>query len=82
VAMKITILFFGILRDITGENSIEFKIGGGENILELKNLLLKKFNSLDQYSNFSTAANEVYVEDNYLIKPNDIIALIPPVSGG
>ena len=80
--MKITVLLFGIIRDIVGENTLELDLEKAILIEQLKQDLLKKYNNLQQYSNFSIAVNEEYVDLNYVLQPNDIVALIPPVSGG
>ena len=79
--MKITVLLFGI-RDIVGENTLELDLEKAILIGQLKQDLLKKYNNLQQYSNFSIAVNEEYVDLNYVLQPNDVVALIPPVSGG
>jgi len=80
--MKITILFFGILKDIVGENSIELPIKKDTSIINLKTGLLEDYKKLNKYNNFSVAVNEAYVEANYILKNGDVVALIPPVSGG
>lgn len=80
--MKITVLLFGILKDIFEGNSIELIVEEGVNIEYLKGLILKKHEKLINYSNFSIAVNEAYVDLNYELKNNDVVALIPPVSGG
>jgi len=80
--MKITVLLFGIIRDIVGENTLELDLEKAILIGQLKQDLLKKYNNLQQYSNFSIAVNEEYVDLNYVLQPNDVVALIPPVSGG
>ncbi len=80
--MKIKILFFGILKDIVGKGTIEVTEDDGTSIADLKASLLKKYDKLNTYSNFSIAVNEAYVETDYLLKNNDIVAFIPPVSGG
>ena len=80
--MKITVLLFGIIRDIIGENTLELDLEKAILIEQLKQDLLKKYNNLQQYSNFSIAVNEEYVDLNYVLQPNDVVALIPPVSGG
>lgn len=80
--MKITVLLFGIIRDIIGENTLELDLEKAILIGQLKQDLLKKYNNLQQYSNFSIAVNEEYVDLNYVLQPNDVVALIPPVSGG
>lgn len=80
--MKITVLLFGILKDIVGENSLELQLGNHNNIGLLKEYLLNEYDKLNDFSNFSIAVNEEYVDLNYVLKINDVVALIPPVSGG
>ena len=80
--MKITVLLFGIIRDLIGENILKLDLEKAISIGQLKQGLLKKYNNLQQYSNFSIAVNEEYVDLNYVLQPNDVVALIPPVSGG
>jgi molybdopterin converting factor subunit 1 len=80
--MKITVLLFGIIRDIIGENTLELDLEKAILIGQLKQDLLKKYINLQKYSNFSIAVNEEYVDLNYVLQPNDVVALIPPVSGG
>ncbi len=80
--MKITVLLFGIIRDVIAENTLELDIDKDISIGQLKQDLLKKYHNLQQYSNFSIAVNEEYVDLNYVLQPNDVVALIPPVSGG
>ncbi len=78
----ITIMYFGILRELVGKDTEE------ENILEdnitlkyLMDELSKKYPSIKKI-NYSIAVNESYAKDTVLIQNGDIIALIPPVSGG
>ena len=80
--MKITVLLFGIIRDVIGENTLKLDLEKAISIGQFKQDLLKKYNDLQQYSNFSIAVNEEYVDLNYVLQPNDVVALIPPVSGG
>ncbi len=80
--MKITVLLFGILKDIIGENSLKLHMENNSTIDNLKESLLKEYTKLDSFSNFSVAVNEEYVDLNYILKGNDVVALIPPVSGG
>ena len=80
--MKITVLLFGIIRDVIGENTLKLDLEKAILIGQLKQDLLKKYTNLQQYSNFSIAVNEEYVDLNYVLQANDVVALIPPVSGG
>ena len=80
--MKITVLLFGIIRDVLGENTLKLDLEKATTIEQLKKDLLKKYNNLNRYQNFSIAVNEEYADADYVLQTNDIVALIPPVSGG
>ncbi len=80
--MKITLLFFGILKDIIGDTSKELQVTESITVDGLKTHLLQKYKELTNFSNFSIAVNEEYVKANDILKTNDVVALIPPVSGG
>jgi len=80
--MKITVLLFGILKDIVGANSLEIQVENASNIDNLKAIFLEKYDNLNSFSNFSIAVNEEYVHLKSILKSGDIVAFIPPVSGG
>jgi len=80
--MRIKILLFGITRDIIGDNSIEIELTSGISVLDLQQMLKKKYSGLNDIENFAVAVNEEYASVEYAIQENDVIAIIPPVSGG
>lgn len=80
--MTITILAFGIARDIFRDRMISLDLNGGETVADVMKLLKNKYEGLDQLKSVVLAVNEEYVEDNYQIKSGDELAIIPPVSGG
>ncbi len=79
--MKIQVLFFGITRDIIGKGFVNFDVSESTSVYDLKQQLKEQHNELNNYE-FSVAVNEAYAEENQLLKDNDVVALIPPVSGG
>ena len=80
--MNITILLFGILRDVVGESKLDRAVKLNATLEILRQDLAKEFPGLNNYKNYSIAVNEVYAENDWIIKENDVLALIPPVSGG
>ena len=80
--MNITILLFGILRDIVGENRLNRAVILNTTLEDLRQNLIEDFPKLNDYKNYSIAVNEGYAENDYALKENDVVALIPPVSGG
>ena len=80
--MKIQLLFFGITTDLVGENSIKFELNTNATVNDLKESLIEEFPALKNIDQFAIAVNEEYAENNLQLKNGDIIAVIPPVSGG
>lgn len=80
--MDITILFFGITTDLVGENSITYNLTIGSTIKDLKNQLITDFANLKNINDFAIAVNEEYASEDIEIKKGDVVAIIPPVSGG
>ncbi|MGB5648313.1 MAG: MoaD/ThiS family protein [Muriicola sp.] len=80
-----TILLFGITRDIVGNASFSIPVNESstlENVGELKMYLTDQFPAFNELSSLAIAVNSNYATDSTLIAANDEIALIPPVSGG
>jgi len=80
--MKIRFLFFASIRDVakTGEMELEFNGTTVEEALtQLKNSIPGLAPHLDQAQ---VAVNEKYSERSAGLQEGDVLALIPPVSGG
>lgn len=80
--MKIQILFFGITTDLTGEKSMDLEIATKTSVKNLKDVLVEKFSGLKNLHQFAIAVNEEYADDALILNENDVVAIIPPVSGG
>lgn len=80
--MNIQILFFGITTDLTGEQKITLTVDENSTISDLKNSLQQKYSKLTHLDSYAFAVNEEYVNYDIFLKPNDVVAIIPPVSGG
>ena len=80
--MKIKILFFGITTDLIGESELDLVVSSSISIGAFKAVLKEKYPQLKNIESYAIAVNEVYAEDNFTIKEGDVVAIIPPVSGG
>ena len=80
--MNLTILLFGISTDLVGEKSIFFPVSPNTTVSEFKVLLQKKYPQLSEINSYAIAINESYAVNETILKENDLIAIIPPVSGG
>ncbi|MDV7186254.1 MoaD/ThiS family protein [Lutibacter sp. TH_r2] len=80
--MKIKVLFFGITTDLTRETSVNLEIADRLTIKQLKLVLLNKYTKLTNLDEYAFAVNEEYAKENQILQTNDVVAIIPPVSGG
>ena len=80
--MNIKTLFFGMVKDITKSNSVNIEVDGDITVEQFVVLLQEKFVGFPKFDTFSVAVNEAYAEKDFVIKANNIVAIIPPVSGG
>ncbi len=80
--MTIKLLLFGITTDLLGTSSLEIEVQSDSSIAELKTNLLEKFPQLKNINSYTIAVNESYASDYLVLQENDVVAIIPPVSGG
>jgi molybdopterin converting factor subunit 1 len=80
--MKITTLFFGITTDLMKTTQLEIEVAKNTTIHSFKLELKEKFPQLENINSYAIAVNETYANADLVIKEKDIVAIIPPVSGG
>ena len=80
--MKITTLFFGITTDLIGASQMQIDVKENATIKDFKTLLKNEYSQLENINSYAIAVNEEYASDNTNLKEKDIVAVIPPVSGG
>ena len=89
--MKIKIELFGVSREFSKNNLIEFEINNNSTIKDIRvkmiNYLDQNFNGNENFKKIVNSSafcseNNNIVSDNYKIKKNEKIAIIPPIGGG
>lgn len=80
--MKIEVLFFGMSRDLAGKGSTALEVASQTDVQRLKSILSKEFPMFSKMESFAIAINESYAEDKIVLSEGDVVAIIPPVSGG
>ena len=78
--MNLKVLLFGISKELIGATSIVFSISPNTTILEFKTQLKKQYPQVTEINSYAIAVNESYASNETVLKENDIIAIIPPVS--
>jgi|SaaInl5LU_22_DNA_1037371.scaffolds.fasta_scaffold137786_2 molybdopterin converting factor subunit 1 len=80
--MKLKILFFGIATELANTSEIEISLPEEASVKDFKMALQIIFPKLQNLNSYAIAVNESYATDALLLKPDDVLAVIPPVSGG
>ena len=79
--MLIKIQYFSLLRDLKGPDSVE--ISEGSTVAELLKTLFAQVPGLEVWNKrLLIAAGIEWVPQNYIVRPDDVISLMPPVQGG
>ncbi|WP_096189419.1 molybdopterin converting factor subunit 1 [Evansella halocellulosilytica] len=77
----IRILLFAELQDIVGQRELTLE-ATDINVQELRRHLLEQYPELTGINNAMAAINEEYAEEQTPVRDGDVVAFIPPVSGG
>lgn len=81
--MKVRLLFFAVLRDLTGKGEALLELPEGSRPVDVWNGLRSEYRGLAGYARPPLAAvNECYVQPEELLHDGDDLAFIPPVAGG
>ncbi|MCD8908043.1 molybdopterin converting factor subunit 1 [Staphylococcus arlettae] len=75
------ILYFAELKEILKKNTEIIEINDSISVKQLKETINAKYPEMSEKT-YQIAVNEEFVQDNDTVKNMDIVALIPPVSGG
>ncbi|MBO6516332.1 MAG: MoaD/ThiS family protein [Bacteroidia bacterium] len=76
------VLTFGITREIIGAAEITLSGNSVTSVEQLRSVLTERYPKLSQLNSLAIAVNEVYANDEIQLNEEDVVALIPPVSGG
>lgn len=74
----VRVLYFGVARDVTGREHEEFD---ADDIHALRKQLIERYPGM-QAVYYRLALNKKLVEQENALKDNDIVAILPPFSGG
>lgn len=77
------VLFFSQLRDIAGASEMEIEMNNGARVADLLDELYRRAPALRAWDNrILIGAGVEFVERDYVLQPNEEIAVMPPVQGG
>ncbi|HLQ71129.1 MAG TPA: molybdopterin converting factor subunit 1 [Bacillota bacterium] len=76
----VSVLFFAELQEKSGKEKITVETSG-KTIKELKQNIQSNYD-LKTINQAMVAVNEEYANDETILREGDVVAFIPPVSGG
>jgi molybdopterin synthase sulfur carrier subunit len=79
--MKINVLLFGVLTEITGETHLQVEAGNITDVDKLHRYLVQQYPGLKEKT-FQYAVNQVISNAGHPLSAGDEVALLPPFSGG
>ena len=80
--IQLTVLAFGITKDILGASSVQIDLEQGATVADLKAHLMEQFPTMKALNSLLIAVNNEYGDEHLVLTERDDVALIPPVSGG
>ncbi len=80
--MIVNVLLFGISKEMVGKQKITFEVEESTSVADFKKALHNEYPKLIELNSMAIAVNSEYALDTDTLRPNDEVALIPPVSGG
>lgn len=81
--MKVRLLYFAVLRDITGKSETELTLADGTRAGDVWSAMRQQYAQLAGYEQPPLiAVNEDYARADTPLHDGDELAFIPPVAGG
>ena len=81
--MTLRLLFFSVLRDITGIEETAWPIPSGSTVADLLQSLYTRWPALGEWdSSLLIAVDQTYVKRSEPLHENCEVAIMPPVQGG
>ena len=81
--MRLKVLFFGVLKDLTGRSSEVLELPDGATVRDLLSHYLSEVPPLrEALGSSAVSVNQEYAGPENVLNPDDEVGLLPPVSGG
>ncbi|MGC2475787.1 MAG: molybdopterin converting factor subunit 1 [Candidatus Sulfotelmatobacter sp.] len=81
--MRVRVLFFGMVKELAGKSEDEVNLRDGASVRDVLQHYEDRLPQLKGLrSSLALAVNQQYASPDTVLKPDDEIAVLPPVSGG
>ena len=82
-AITVTVLFFGAARDAAGVGQADVETIGPAFVSTIKETVYRTYEPVSHFAkSLMVAVNEEYATDDTPLNDRDVVAFLPPVSGG
>jgi molybdopterin converting factor subunit 1 len=83
VWMRVSVLYFGVLKDLVGHGRTEMNLAEGASVAELLEAHRELAEGRERlWESIAVAVNQEYARAGDVLRDGDEVALLPPVSGG
>jgi molybdopterin converting factor subunit 1 len=79
--MRVRVLYFGVLKDVMGVQATVMEVAEGSSVAELL-AVHRGLATAFVWDSIAVAVNQEYARAGDVLKDDDEVALLPPVSGG
>jgi molybdopterin converting factor subunit 1 len=79
--MRVRVLYFGVLKDVMGRGSTVMEVAEGSSVAALL-AVHRGLAAASVWDSVAVAVNQEYARAGDVLKDEDEVALLPPVSGG
>ena len=81
--MTVRVLFFSVLRDLTGVDETTMEMTAGDDVAALMSRLFERWPKLTAWdASLLIAVDQTYVKRHATLHENAEVAIMPPVQGG
>ena len=80
--MRVQVLFFGVLRELAGGTERELTLAQGSTVADAIAAAERLLPVTAIWPSIATAVNQEYASRSRQLGEGDVVALLPPVSGG
>src|SRR5580704_9609268 len=81
--MRVRVLFFGMLKDLAGKSGEVLELPDGAAVRDLLSHYFSDFPPMrEALGSIAVAVNQEYAGPEAVLKSDDEVGLLPPVSGG
>ena len=81
--MRIRILFFGVLKDLAGQENDSLNLPDEATLADVLSYYQERIPQLEEFvSSLAMSVNQEYAAPDRRLRADDEVALLPPVSGG